>query len=126
MSKPVSVRRAIYNGRHPARNRPLLGKLVIGEAGVGVRSWRQSVTIPWTEIGLIDIRPPKTQQKRNVLRDVLLFGVWAALVPRKITATVVDVATPNGSFFVMIDYARPEKVRAKLEPVIASRGGPAS
>jgi|SRR5580692_673054 hypothetical protein len=122
MSRPVSVRRALYNGRHPIRSTPLAGQFRVDEHGVGVHSWWRSVSIPWDEVGLIDIRAPKTPQRRVSRPRMFLFGLWAGLMPRKITATVVDVATRDGNFFVMIDHASPDEVRAMLEPAIARRG----
>ncbi len=122
MSTAVSVRHALYNGRHPVRSRPLAGNFRVDEHGVGVRSWWRSVSIPWDEIGLVDIRPPKTPQQRVSRPRRFLLGPWAGLVPRQIVATAVDAATTNGNFFVMIDHARPDEVRATLESAIARRG----
>jgi Bacterial PH domain len=123
MASSVSFRRAWYNGRHPARRRELAGRLQVGPDGIAVKSWRASVSLPWDQVGLIDIRAPKKTQKRVTRGRMLLLGAWASALPKPIPATVLEVATSEGPFWVMIDGHDPESVRGRLAPWLGPRNG---
>jgi hypothetical protein len=115
MSDSVVIRHAWYEGDHPARRRTLTGRLCANEAGFGVRSWHGSVTFPWETITGIEVRAPEGVQKRHTwARDFLLPWPLNNLLLKKIKATEVLVSTKDGEFFVLIDHAEPEWVRARL------------
>lgn len=126
MPSSLSIRRAWYEGGHPARRRPMAGRLRVREDGLSVRSWHGSVTLPWEMIIAIEVALPDEGQVRDTWARVALLGPAAYAFPKKIKASEVVVSTTDGTFLVMIDRAEPEQVLGRLSPWIARVGRAAS
>ena len=114
MSRSVSMRHAWYEGGHPARHRPLEGRLRVHDDGIVVRSWRGSVALAWDAVTGIGVREPAETQLRDSWARVWFLGPLAYFVPKKIRASEIVVSTADGEFVVMIDRAEPDRVRERL------------
>jgi hypothetical protein len=115
----LSIRRAWYEGGHPARRRPLAGTLRVGDDGVAVRSWHRSVAFAWDAITAIEVGEPEEEQKRDTWLRVALLGWFAYFFQKKIKASEIMVSTADGDAFVIIDRVEPDEVSAQLTPWMA-------
>jgi hypothetical protein len=115
----VSMRQAWYAGGHPARRRPLAGRLRVGDDGIAVRSWHGSVAFAWDAITAIEVGEPEEEQKRDTWLRVALLSWLAYFFPKKIKASEIMVSTADGDAFVVIDRVEPEELSARLPPWMA-------
>jgi len=119
----VSMRQGWYEGGHPARRRPLAGRLRVGDDGIAVRSWHGSVAFAWDAITAIEVGEPEEEQKRDTwLRVALLGGLIGPLAyffPKNIKASEITVSTTDGDAFVIVDRVEPGELGARLAPWMA-------
>jgi hypothetical protein len=118
MADPLSMRHAWYEGDHPARHRPLTGKLRVRADGISVRSWHGSVAFAWDSITGVHVTPAAADQQVYSRTRIALLGLWAYLTP-KIKASEMRISTVDGDAFVIVDHIESEKLRVRLAPWIA-------
>jgi Bacterial PH domain len=82
----LSMRHVWYEGDHPARRRPLTGKLRVGDDGITVRSWHGSVAFPWDSITGLRVAAAADDQRGYSPTWVVLLGLGAA-APRPMGVT---------------------------------------
>lgn len=121
----VSIARAAYLGGLPERTREARGNLVLDDVRIGIGTLNpKKAVVRWSECAGVTVSGG--QVAKNKVGAEIAFGVLGGLGAKgaKNQAVVSVRRTDGTTAYFQVDKASPQKVRAKIAPVLHSVGVP--
>ena len=121
----MSIARAAYLGGLPERTREARGNLVLDDVRIGIGTLNpKKAVVRWSECAGVTVSGG--QVAKNKVGAEIAFGVLGGLGAKgaKNQAVVSVRRTDGTTAYFQVDKASPQKVRAKIAPVLHSVGVP--